>query len=357
MAPGEPVIIAESAGVAVDSLTIRKMRGSLLPRTDLRFIILVILSLLVHGALVYKIRTVKLKPVQPMKLEQIPERFAKLILEKPLPKPEAKKPQTKTAGTETKDGGTAETIINESGGTAENLVQGSKITARERAVAQKKVAARIARVESKIRTVGVLGMLTGVGSTAKGPAVVDVLGTTGARKERSVNLDQELANMTGLVVAKNVEVTQRKLVKSKDVEVEHKEAIDDLIAGVTVAKTNELAKRGEIIIQKPESIEGAASSNAKRDNNAINAAVSSHKASIKMSYEKYLKRNPTLAGKITIHFTITAAGTVSMVKVLDNTTGDMEFEQELVRKVKMWQFDPINEGDVTVTYPFVFTPS
>jgi TonB family protein len=354
LADNESVIVAESVSAVVDASMIRKLRGSIIPRTELRFFVVVIISLLIHGVFIYQVRTMKLAPVQPMKLEQIPERYAKLIMEKPLPKEEAKKPDLKTAegkgGAEAK----AEEAPSVETGT-ENVV--SKVSAQERVVAQKKVAARIARVESKIRTVGVLGMLTGMGSTAKGPAVVDVLGTMGAHKERSVNLDQELSNMTGLVTAKNVDVVQKKLVKSKDVEVTHKEAIDDLIAGVTVAKTSELSKKGDIIIQKPESIEGAASTNTKRDNTAINEAVSSHKASIKMTYEKYLKRNPELGGKITIRFTITAAGTVSALKVLDNTTGDSEFEQELVRKIRMWQFEPINEGDVTVTYPFVFTPS
>ena len=42
-----------------------------------------------------------------------------------------------------------------------------------------------------------------------------------------------------------------------------------------------------------------------------------------------------------------------MVKVLENTTGNTS-ENEIMRKIKMWQFEPIAEGDVTVSYPFVF---
>jgi TonB family protein len=76
-----------------------------------------------------------------------------------------------------------------------------------------------------------------------------------------------------------------------------------------------------------------------------------------MSYEKFLKRDPSLKGKITVRFTITAEGTVNNIQILENTTGNTDLEAEIVRKVKMWTFDSVGEGDVTVTYPFVFSPS
>jgi TonB family protein len=196
-----------------------------------------------------------------------------------------------------------------------------------------------------------------VGTTAKGPAVIDVLGAMGTRKESSTNLDEALAKMSGLQRADNVDVLQKKLVKSKDVAVQHKEEIDDLIASVGSARSVDLAKRGEFVIQKPESIEGAASSNAKRDNNAINAVVASHKASIRMTYEKHLKRDPALAGKVTVRFTISATGSVTAVTILENTTNNSDLEQEITRKIRMWRFETVPEGDVTVTYPFVFTPA
>jgi TonB family protein len=200
-------------------------------------------------------------------------------------------------------------------------------------------------------------MLTGVGATAKGPAVVDVLGAMGTRKETGGNLEEALSKMTGLRRTDNVEVLQRKLVKSKDVAIEHKQEIDDLIASVGTAKSVDLVKKGEFVIQRPESIEGAGSSNAKRDNNAINAVVASHKVSLRMSYEKFLKRDPNLSGKITVRFTISAAGSVASVSILENTTSNSELEHEIISKIRMWQFETVPEGDVTVTYPFVFMPA
>ena len=88
----------------------------------------------------------------------------------------------------------------------------------------------MASVENKVRTVGVLGMLTGVGSTAKGPAVTDVLGTMKDRADKFKVLDEVLSNMSGLKKNQPLDVLDRKLVKSKDISISHKEEIDDLIA-------------------------------------------------------------------------------------------------------------------------------
>jgi len=334
--------IAGSSGrFIIDNRSLRQLRGTPWRKIDLRFFLLALLSILIHSALIYYTNKLEVKKVEVV-IEEIPERFARLIIEKPIPKTEKKATGPAAGPTDTK---------------VETEQKSSEVKSSapvNRAQAQKAVQARTARVEEKVRTVGVLGMLTGVGTTAKGPSVVDVLGSMKDRKEKFTDLDAALANMSGLQKTQEVDVLNRKLVKSKDLVVSHKQEIDDLIANVGGAKTMELAKKGEFLIQRPESIEGAASSDAKRDSDVINSVVASHKTSIRMSYEKYLKRDPSLSGKITVRFTISASGSVTMVKVIENTTGNTELENEIIRKIKMWQFEPIAEGDVTVSYPFVF---
>ncbi len=283
------------------------------------------------------------------RIEKQSERFAKLIIDKPIPKEKPKE-------------STGDKKISEDDISKEAEKDIPKTPKEKKAVEHKKakkaVAARAARVEKKIRTVGVLGMLTGVGTTAKGPSVIDVLGENNRRKSgRFQDLEKALENMTGLQQTDNINVMKTKLVRSKDVAISHRENIDDLVASVSAAKTASFAKKGNFIIQKPESIEGAASSSSKRDHNAINKVVASNKRSLRMSYEKYLKRIPDLAGKITIRFTIAASGKVTSVQILENTTGNTSLESDIKRKVKMWRFEAVTEGDVTVTYPFLFRPS
>jgi len=298
---------------------------------------------------------VKIAPAKTKSIEEIPERFAKLIIEKPLPKEMKKKTAPNQDASSVQKQSQTETEKAAEAGAEK--VPGAAQGHGPSAVVKKAVSQQVARVEQKIRTVGVLGMLTGVGATAKGPSVVDVLGTVNNKKERMQDLDKALADMSGLQQTRSIDIVQKKLVKSKDVEINHKESIDDLIAGIGAAKTSDLSKKGDILISRPESIEGAASSNAKRDIMAINAVVTSHKTSVRMSYERFLKKSPDLAGKITIRFTIDASGNVTRMEILENTTGNKELEDEIAKKVKMWKFESIPEGEVTVTYPLVFQPA
>jgi hypothetical protein len=208
---------------------------------------ILLVSVFFHGVIVFLAARIKLKPAEEIVIEKVPERFVKLIIDKPLPKKEIRESQT---------------LVREEKGITEKKtapVTGSAAAIAKRAEARKQVEQKVASVENKVRTVGVLGMLTGVGSTAKGPAVTDVLGTMKDRADKFKGLDEVLSNMSGLKKNQPLDVLDRKLVKSKDISISHKEEIDDLIAGVGEVKTYTLAKKGDFLIQRPESIEGAAS--------------------------------------------------------------------------------------------------
>jgi TonB family protein len=349
----ENIIVVGGRGVVIDNALLRSVRGSFFNKTDSRFVIIAVLCVAIHAVALIGFRLVKLHPAHTQTIEEIPERFAKLIMEKPIPKIDKKKLESASKTKESQEAAPLE----KEGKTESAVDKGDAAVPKERTVARRAVEAQQARTEQKMRTVGVLGMLTGVGATAKGPSVVDVLGAMGNHKEKFQDIDKALADVSGLQQTQNVEVLQKKLVKSKDVEIAHRENIDDLIAGIKTAKTTDLAKKGDIIISRPQSIEGAASSNAKRDMTVINDIVAAHKTSIRMSYERYLKSAPGLGGKITIRFTIDATGSVSKVDIIENTTGNKSLEDEIIRKVSMWKFDEINEGEVTVTYPFLFQPA
>jgi TonB family protein len=339
--------VAGSSAVICDKAMLRQVRGSMWNKIEPGFFIIMLLSIVLHGGLIFSINRMKLPPQRVLTIEEIPDRFVKFIIEKPMPKDMQKKNAQEVTGPASEAARTQ--------GQTETLKE--EITPAQRAVAQKNVATRVANVESKIRTVGVLGLLTGTGTTAKGAAVIDVLGSRGNRKERNQDLELALQGQAGLIKTSDAGVLEQKVVQSKDIPlVGRSEDIDDLLdMGKTTTK--DLMKTGNIIIRPPESIEGAASSNARRNDDVIGEIVTRNKAGIKLSYDKFLKRDPDLAGKITIRFTISAAGTVTTVAILENTTGNIAFEQELIRKIKLWRFDEVPEGDVTVTYPFLFNPS
>ena len=93
------------------------------------------------------------------------------------------------------------------------------------------------------------------------------------------------------------------------------------------------------------------------DANLVVAMIKRRLGAIKACYERELRRNPTLAGKVTIEFTIQPVGTVSGVKVKANTTGDDAVGKCVANAVSRFRFRPGPEGgSVTFAYPFVFSP-
>ncbi|TNF29644.1 MAG: TonB family protein [Deltaproteobacteria bacterium] len=89
------------------------------------------------------------------------------------------------------------------------------------------------------------------------------------------------------------------------------------------------------------------------DKASVARVFSRRKGAIKYCYEKSLKVNPNLRGKVTIRFTIGPAGRITDIDVSENSTGDTAIAQCIVGKVKGWKFEPPSGGSVTFSYPFL----
>lgn len=78
---------------------------------------------------------------------------------------------------------------------------------------------------------------------------------------------------------------------------------------------------------------------------------------IKSCYERELRRNPTLAGKVSVEFTIQESGSVSGARAVENSTGDAAVASCVVGVISRFRFNPGPEGgSVNFRYPFVFEP-
>jgi len=91
----------------------------------------------------------------------------------------------------------------------------------------------------------------------------------------------------------------------------------------------------------------------KIDNGAVAAVFGRRKGAIKACYEKELRRNPSLNGRITLRFTIGTSGRITSINASQNTTGDEAIASCIISKVQDWKFDPPTGGAVTFTYPFI----
>ena len=71
-------------------------------------------------------------------------------------------------------------------------------------------------------------------------------------------------------------------------------------------------------------------------------------------YEKYLKKNSELQGKITLKLTIAADGEISDISIVSSTTQNSEFDAEIQQLVGCWGFRRVKSGNTTVIIPFTF---
>lgn len=91
------------------------------------------------------------------------------------------------------------------------------------------------------------------------------------------------------------------------------------------------------------------------DKEQIQAVIQEHRKDIAQCYESALANSPTLAGKITVKFTISLEGKVQAVSVAESTMKAPAVEQCVTEQVATWTFPkPKGNGIVVVAYPFAF---
>jgi len=93
------------------------------------------------------------------------------------------------------------------------------------------------------------------------------------------------------------------------------------------------------------------------DSGKIASVVKSRIRSVQDCYEKELKKNPKLGGKITIRFTIGEDGKVSEARTESDSMGNPAVADCILSRLRHWRFPKPEGGNVTVSYPFVFAPS
>ncbi|MCP3138535.1 TonB family protein [Pyxidicoccus xibeiensis] len=93
------------------------------------------------------------------------------------------------------------------------------------------------------------------------------------------------------------------------------------------------------------------------DRNALARYVRSRLKSIQSCYEKELKRNPNLKGKVVVRFTIKTNGRVGDFEIEENTLGNEAVGSCIRTTIRGWTFPFKPDSDTGVSYPFVFSPA
>jgi hypothetical protein len=318
------------------------VRGSVTSDLDWFFTIIAAVSFLVHLSLVIYLRSVDW-PRKP-DIEAVPDRFVQMVK-----KPEEKKVEEKKVEKveEKKEEKKAEKKV-EVAEKKEKKELSPEEQAKRAEDKARQDAERRARLAEQVKSTGLLKLLGA--NTGEGGSIADVLG------KGDVDRDQEKAfqGVGGVGVASGND--QLRGIKSGGSGSGRVASVGGLRGGGSIAGGGTGAAAAE------KKVSGSVRSEAPAVDGELDPAmvakeVRSRLGAIKACYERALKRNPTLSGKVVIHWTITQAGTVSGVDVEQDTLGDAEVASCMKALVARWRFPAPAGGSVDVSFPFVFQSS
>jgi outer membrane biosynthesis protein TonB len=266
-------------------------------------------------------------------LEEIPDRFARLLI--PDRKPEPPRPVE-----ERKVETTPEPVKAEEPRKAEPR----KAEADAGKAAEDK-AARAAEVRKAVQSKGILRVLGALGPGTATGAVADVFGTGGGFGD----VASALSGAGGVAIATDPSAGGAR----KGGGGGGAATIGDLATsgGGKVA----LGAKSEARVSGRVAAEDAEIDSPDIDQGKLGAFVRARINSIKTCYENALKRNPSLKGKIRIRFTILETGGLADIVVLENTMGSADVATCIASFMRSWRTPFHPAGTVSVEYPFVFT--
>ena len=259
------------------------------------------------------IKNYELPPESPPDIEKMPDRFARFIITQPEPVPEP------TIAT------TAET---EGAGAADGKKEEQPLPQRQPRRAGGSDGSGDAR--RPVASQGLLGLIGGSGETNLSGSAVDFLVDKGLVQE----LDQLLANSKlskrpgtgglGTVTGQGVGAGSGDGIDDL-LSFGLSGGVDDLIEDIGGVGTVHLQKQGQVNIQQPSQMRGSQSAMGKRTPDMVMQVINAQQGRIMYNYNKYLRTNADLSGKVSIDLTIEADGSVSSARVVEATIPNQDF--------------------------------
>jgi TonB family protein len=262
-----------------------------------------------------------LPDVDPNQVEEIPPRFARLLLEKPVPPPPPPVVEQKV-----------EEVVQK----PEKVVQEVKP---EPVKPQPQEKAR-----EKAATAGLLPFADQLAALRDDAALDNVMGDANlqaaagdaARVERSVIASKAGSGSGGISTSG----------MSRDT------GGGGLAGRSTTRVASPVAGMGDT---GPRVAKGG--SGPSRSREEIELIFDKNKGSIFALYNRALRRDPNLQGKIVLELTIDPSGVVTACSVVSSELQDPEMERKLVQRVKMFRFQDKDVATVTTTKPIDFFPA
>lgn len=298
-----------------------ELRGSVWSSIDHLFFGILAASLFLHFAGAACI-VLSPKPADAdLALDELPDRFARVLLPPKAPEPELPKVPEATAQAEEKKD------------TKKDVKKKDELPA--------EASARKAVLQQKVASKGLLKIL---GSAGGAGALSDVLGSgTG-----SGDVAAALAGARGVSIA-----TAESVGGPRGGGAGRTAGIGDV--GTSGGGKVALAGKGDAKVSGQVSAASPEVDSADVDRAALSRYIRDRLGAIRGCYERELKRNPSLKGKVVVRFNITPAGRAGDIKIEENTLGSPEVGSCIQSLMRTWIFPFKPPDEVPVQYPFLFT--
>ncbi len=300
------------------------------------------LVLIFLGAEIYWgffLKSVELPPQQPPEAEKVKDRFARFVIRKPETREQmgvAVQAPTKQDASETEEAEAA-------GGDSQQ--------------SQRRRRTGGGPGNQSVESAGLLGLISGSGQSRYASQAADFLIDQGLVKE----LDE--AMNAGALRTGNGRSGSGSGSEDADDELDRLLQaglqgglgnLDESVSGNNGVERVALEKKGQVNIQQPQNIQGSEQARGERTAQSVMDVINAHYGRIMYTYNKYLRQDPSLRGKISIDLTIAASGRVTRVKVVESSIDNQNFINDILSILRRLNFARINSGSVTVNLPFLF---
>jgi TonB family protein len=94
-----------------------------------------------------------------------------------------------------------------------------------------------------------------------------------------------------------------------------------------------------------------------RTREEIQLVFDQNKGAVYALYNRALRKDPSLRGKVVLELTITPTGKVSHCKILSSELNNPQLERKLISRIKLFKFPSKDVETAVVSYPIDFLPS
>ena len=107
----------------------------------------------------------------------------------------------------------------------------------------------------------------------------------------------------------------------------------------------------------PEAQRSGAGGKGARSREEIETVFDRNKSAIFAIYNRALRDNPQLQGKVVVELTISPEGEVTACRIVSSELRDEELEHKLVARIKLFRFEAKDVAPITTTKPIDFFPA